>query len=261
MPCSVMLWDAESSSEWYDLARRDSGGHTSLSEVLAARFIQHTPSRDPFFTNIASAYYSHSATFTPSFDLIDFSQTIDQSPVSLFLYHAAMFVACTPVYELLAVSGETFVLGGKLPTREQHLQAIKGLKAWVTSDAASQALVHAIWLLMHSLREGRHGLVHEHWALYLAALVFWACKVWPVQDRRGLEGPTRPVDAASNKSAMDALFASAWTPGMSLDCSSKRACLLWVREQCLNRPGGLIEDAVEVLGKLADGRIISNDEE
>ena len=77
--------------------------------------------------------------------------------------------------------------------------------------------------------------------------------MWPVQEET-IEASTLPMH---NVDAQMMRFAySANEDATQLDWTGARASLAWVRKRIQGRLGGMLEDAVGVLGKLLDGRVI-----
>ena len=252
LPCSAALWEASSIESWLCLARQEPLDSYSLSEALSLGFACNMAS-DAFSSNISIAYFTHNAVTESGFSPRDLLGSIQQTPQMLYYSHAALLTTCTPIRDLLAVSGETFVLGEKLATRDQFVQAIADLRSWVASENAAQAMVHARHLLRIAFENRRTGLMIEDWALYLAALVCWACRMWPVQeamhDAFATEPFVRDVDDAMRRAvAVDFNIPMEW--------KSARVCLAWTRRHVTGKLGGLLEDAVGVVGKLVDGRTI-----
>ena len=252
LPCSAALWEASSIESWLSLARQEPLESYSFSDAINLGYSCNMAS-DAFSSNVAIAYFTHGAVTTPVFSPQDFLGSVQQTPQILYYSHAALLTTYTPVRDLLAVSGETFVVGEKLATRDQFVQAIADLRSWVATENAAQALIHARHVLRLACENGRIGLLLEDWALYLAALVCWACRMWPVQGAMHEAFASEPCVRDVNEEmgrvvAVDFVIPMEW--------KSARVCLAWTRRHMTGRLGGLLEDAVGVLGKLFDGRVI-----
>ncbi|KAI9718654.1 MAG: hypothetical protein M1828_006662 [Chrysothrix sp. TS-e1954] len=255
MPCSAALWSAFSIDSWLALARQESMEAYSLSDAFNLGYLGNT-ANDAFSSNIAIAYFSHGTSPTSPLPAHDFLRSVQQTPQGMLYSHGALLTTYTPVRDLLAVSGETFVMGEKLATRDQYVQAISDLRSWVGSDRASQALVHARHVLRIAVASGRIGLLHEDWTLYLATLVCWACRMWPVQEAMHDVVSAEPVIHRDVDSQMKCITAVDDIVNSPLDWQSARTCLEWTRRRMIGRLGGLLEDATGVLGKLVEGRCI-----
>lgn len=106
----------------------------------------------------------------------------------------------TPLLELLAVSGDTWVFAQKVVSRTSFLEHKRRLKAWTARRHAVVATVMAARCIAGFLRLGRQdagdgGLDHmgqagaavvgdisDYWAVYTSALIIWAAAVY--RDRR-----------------------------------------------------------------------------
>lgn len=258
MPCSESLWRAESIYSWLTTAQNEDKSSQSLSDILSIGTIG--TGWEMFRTNVAIAYYTHAAISSAPFQTPDFLHTIPQTPQVLVSYHAALLGIVVPVRSLLAVSGETFVLGQKVATREQFVQSAADLRNWLGSDSATQALHHAHQLIMLVFRNGTTGILHETWALYVAALVCWSCRIWSLQlSEAGHTDETANVSNFDQSSVNESMLRMAYahnTDSSALDLSDTKICIAWVRQQVVGRMGGLLQDAVGVLDKLLSGRII-----
>ena len=263
MPCSKALWEASTVEQWQFEAQQEAPNTQPLSDVLAASYAGEFVVEDSFLLNVAIAHSSHSASMDPVGSSPMVPQTLDQTPRSVFTLDAAFLAINTPVYDLLAVSGETFVLGQKLATQDQYQQAYEKLKDWTASEQAILALQSASRLFTMALQQDRVGLIYEDWTLTLAGLVYWACIMWPQQHKvQGRVSPLPPhgiteltqraVNAASEQSEQ------VWQEGKAMTWPGARACLAYVRQRIDGRIGWLVQDACGVLGKLIDGRVIDD---
>ena len=254
-PCSAALWEAFTVDSWLSLAHAESLNSYSLADVFNLGYLGNI-ANDTFLSNIAIAYFTQGNFALSPSPSQEFLQLIQQTPQAMIYSHAALLTAFTPIRDLLAVSGETFVLGEKLATRDQYVQAISDLRSWAGSDRASQAMIHARHVLRIAASHGRLGLLQEDWAIYLATLVCWACRMWPVQDAMHDAVNAKPIIQGDVDAQMRSITAVATFTDASLDWQSARLCLEWTRRRLIGRLGGLLEDATGVLGKLVEGRCI-----
>ena len=238
----------------------------SLVDAFNLGNYYETSASDPFVSNVAIAYFTYSCA-SPSAANVpqNLLQSLEHTPRCLFSYHAALLAAHTPVRDLLAVSGESFVFGEKLATRDQFSQAIDDLRAWIADQRALPALQHAVQLLHASMQNGRCGLIHEDWALTIAALVCWACIMWPAQKEviARMPSPLPPVNEADGRAVKAISGAKAWSEGETpwqqecpIDWWGARACVAWAKSRMEGRIGWLVQDGVGVLRKLEEGRQI-----
>ena len=263
LPCSKMLWEARTLEEWQYLTQQESLDSRSLSDALAAAYAGETAVTDSFLLNVAIAHSAHSAMMDSSGTTPIAPPSMSQTPVSLFSIDAAYLAVNSPVKELLAVSGETFVLGQKLSSRAQYHEVFENLHNWVSSEQSLPVLQSACRLFSIALQQDRVGLIYEDWALTLAALVFWACIMWPQQQKiQGRVSPLPPhgaVELAGKALAMaNGQSEQAWQEGRAMSWGGARACLAFVRQRIDGRIGWLVQDACSVLGKLIDGRVIDD---
>jgi len=256
-PCSQSLWEAESLNRWRDLAKQEPLAPFYLLDALSQAQRHKHISYDTFQSAIVNGYFTNSQDSVDHPHAREFAQYIEQHPRTLFNHHASMLTIYVPIRDLLAVSGETFVLGEKLATRDQFVQAEMDLRAWSRSDNAIKAVFHATKVIRIAFEEGKCGLLHEEWSLYLAALVCWAYGMWPVQEGGQ---PRNQVLGTVHQEMTEFVFALSCcgsTPAEvagALTFSSVRNCMAWVRDQINGQLGGLVGDAVEVLEKLVNRR-------
>lgn len=263
VPCCKALWEAKNLEEWQYLASQESHDTRSLADALAASYAGESTITDSFLLNVAIAHSSHSAMVDPTGSSPAAPQPDSQTPASLFAVDAATLALSSPVLELLAVSGETFVLGQKLATQDQYHEAFEELKNWAASERSLPALQAAARLFTMALQQERIGLIYEDWALMLAGLVLWACVMWPQQQKiQGRVSPLPPHGIAElTKRAVNVASGQpeqAWLEGRAMSWGSARACLAFVRQRVDGRIGWLVQDACGVLGKLIDGRVIDD---
>lgn len=251
MPCSVQSWEERDTLRWLSLLQESLYHSTHLHETLN----NPRPTSDPFTTAILSALYSTTG-ISPTSALIT---SLANHPQGSFTHHALLLAAHAPVRHLLAVAGESFVLGHKLSSSLHYDTACHAVQTWVATPTASTATNHAAQTLRCSFHANEPlGLLLEEWTLYLAALVCWAVGRWGQQhlyliDELHYDG----VETERNMRAFLARFdeeemvtPTEAEPGVS-DYVGTRACLAWTLETLQGRSaGGLVSDAVFVLGKL-----------
>lgn len=199
--------------------------------------------------NIVLAHNAHCGAAAPSYHSHTYPQAPVQTRQAMFSSAATQLAINTPVHDLLAVSGETFVLGQKLATQEQFDHAVCDLRSWATNGSSATAVHHAKALYKLAFEHGRIGLLHEDWALTLAALVFWATAMFPQRSEMAGLARSIPVHGAQQL-ARNAVNVH------TMDYVGARACLAYARDRMQGRLGWLTQDASGMLGKLVEGRII-----
>jgi hypothetical protein len=96
------------------------------------------------------------------------------------LVHAFLALYNTPLHDLLAVVGDTWVFGEKLPP-QPFSSAQSRLKSWRHSLACAAATQHACHVLHLSLDKNAFSplpagvpCISDWWGLYTSALICWA---------------------------------------------------------------------------------------
>jgi hypothetical protein len=82
----------------------------------------------------------------------------------------------TPLYDLLAIAGDTWVFAQKITPPSKFHSAQSRLKTWSSSLAAAAATQHACRILSSTLSQPANGTagISDYWSLYVAALICWA---------------------------------------------------------------------------------------
>ena len=266
MPCSRGLWEAKHFEQWQYLVEQETADSRPFSEAMAAYYSGEASLFDGFLYNLAVTHATDNAMSDPSNTRQMFPPSAVPSPASVFAVESACLAIHTPVQHLLAVSGETFVLGQKLTTRDQFHEAYGELQAWLTSGRAVPAIQSALRLFSMSLHGERIGLIYEDWVVTLAALVFWACTMWPQQGHTQgqlSQLPTHGMTELVTKIIGTAMQQpeQAWREGQGIGWNSARACLAYARQRIDGRIGWLAQDASGVLGKLIEGRVVDDTED
>jgi hypothetical protein len=200
LPCPEDIWEATSATTW-------------ASRLSEHRALQATRVGDPFLANISSNDLRQMPPFSQSIllcaqfsklptrhdvkypndyiphsmhpDLATLIQEFNFNPKTeafLFFYH-------TPLQDLLAISGDTWVFSRKItPASAFHASQFR-LKTWSVSLAGAAATQHACRVLKAELLQqfhrsavrdpseqelGLEGCISDYWVLYIATLVCWA---------------------------------------------------------------------------------------
>ena len=92
------------------------------------------------------------------------------------LAHTYLAIHNTPLHDLLAVAGDTWVFAQKLTPPSAFRAAQVRLGTWSSSLAAVSATQHAckILSLTFSQNEKATTSIFDYWGLYIAALICWA---------------------------------------------------------------------------------------
>jgi hypothetical protein len=82
----------------------------------------------------------------------------------------------TPLQDLLAIAGDTWIFGKKITPPSAFHDASIRLKAWSSSPAAAQATLYACRVLSLTLTGQTNGVecITDYWGLYVAVLICWA---------------------------------------------------------------------------------------
>ena len=195
VPCSDNLWDANSASEWsvqhatYSVQRLDSVEQNSLSQHPMSRscFVQslhicklatRLSGDDPNYPNDYFLEGIHPA-------VAELELVFPNSPL-IQTYLALHF---TPLQDLLAIAGDTWVFGRKITPPTAFHAAQARLKTWSMSLAAAAATQHACRRLQLALASesgpqlvdhpgepytGGEHCISDYWAVYVSALICWA---------------------------------------------------------------------------------------
>lgn len=190
LPCDDDLWEASPIERWAELAEKHE--YTQLINGKPKVTAGHQAQYSYFQQQVINANSTGHLRCTPP--LQDVNISLD--PIiarSDFDYHAAWMCKHTPVQQLLAVTGESWVLGRKLDQKKNYDTAKRELRKWLDCTPSAQkpypdcmaAYWHALKLLriLHvggkdhfqtDVVFGTTNMLHENWVVYLACLVCWA---------------------------------------------------------------------------------------
>ncbi|KAI9798725.1 MAG: hypothetical protein M1825_005007 [Sarcosagium campestre] len=170
-------------------------------------------------------------------------------------YHAYKMIPRVPLHDLLAVTGESWVLGMKLNSQAEFSKAKGATRTWARGPDSAIAVRHATHILHSALTRSRRmnfsaeGL-HAQWCAYVAALVCWA--YGSCHSCYGDSPDGGPIDGGHG------LWAELWsilgpeTPPPGGTCG----ILDQVRNLIKGSHSGLLREAEEVLAKLCKGNIL-----
>ena len=199
---------------------------------------------------------------------------MEQSPGINIAYHTFMLCKHTPIRNLLAVAGESWVMAEKLSSPAKFSEAQNKARQWasgfadlnmdLTMDAeqapVNGALKHALKILELNRNHPRTGLLFQEWAVYLASVVVWA-RAYVTSNRPqsqlgprlAVPNPAQPRLAAYELDQAVAAVINAG-PNCDIDIDQARNVLIWTeaRLKTVDIPHncGLTNGALDVLGKL-----------
>ena len=152
-PCPQEVWNCVDLVEWYSLV--------SCNQLPTPK----TSPNSPFETSLLQCRSFHYG-------------TLDRLSPNELTHHALLLASFTPISSLIAVAAETWLFGRKLDDLTLWTAAQEEFRRWISSDEASKATWHAMQFLRGYFGRERESSptigLHEHWCLYLAALVCWA---------------------------------------------------------------------------------------
>lgn len=194
---------------------------------------------------------------TGSFNLV-----AETSPRARLAYHSTMLCKHTPVRDLLAVAGESWVMVEKMRSQADYSAAQLSIRTWASgfqdeSSDSHLALKHAFEILKIHQGCNRPGLLFDEWTLHLASIVIWAKAYSSLEPRRRprISVPT-PTEPKSSSHEMEQAVSRTILAGAdaSLVWKDAKKVLSWSKAK-LDRTNaahacGLTNGALDVLGKL-----------
>ncbi|KAI9692171.1 MAG: hypothetical protein M1822_006401 [Bathelium mastoideum] len=255
--CSTDVWDSATPAEM--LQWRDTADFAYVSEVLNGTSPMSSPTSEPFDTFRSALLVAAAKETEPS--LLD-SARLEQTSSTQLLYLANLLSHYTPLRPLLAVAGETWVMGEKLATNDEYQSLRAQLRAWTTEQGHtdSAAINTALRILRLELNrppaEAQTFTLIEQWAIYLAALVLWATG-YTIQHPKRDPGilpshkePTLGEVRIPVHSTLNAIEQGKWKEVVK--GNGVMEALKDVRIKINGSSNGLLVEAVLVLGKLVD---------
>lgn len=234
--CPPAIWEAGSPADW-------TSHHGGLSNLLPQRRL---PDMAREFLNPSPAVSTATSTAPQSYSTFESSTVLayimssTQSPDHISIiesrlahwltrvkavcpssgvrhpllatYHTYHLSLHTPLRSLLAVTGESWVLGRKLSHPSEFLNARMQVQQWASGASAKRAAWHAARVVRCAMarqdavdgdgeNEKQGGGLHEQWCVYVSALVCWA---WgsalrrssvPSPRQEGAEGEAGEVES------------------------------------------------------------------
>lgn len=182
LPCSDELWETSPVEAWVEMA-------SGFDSTKPRHSRQDQPSSSPldYFQIQVSLAANQGLSLDQLLPRQD--KTGGSATRLIFNRHVRDMSRNTPIRQLLVVSGESWIMGKKLENEAEFQEAKRTLRAWVDTNSQSRiAFWHATQLIrgrarftpsdstnteLHVSFHDTH-MLHEPWALYLAALVCWA---------------------------------------------------------------------------------------
>lgn len=196
LPCADNLWSAADSAQWklqqngkslqghsLDLIEQDLSGQYSISRTYFSQVIHicslaaQLPPRQDRYPNDY-----HPGDLPPA--VSNLSNIFPNSS----LVHSFLSLHYTPLHDLLAIAGDTWVFARKITPPAAFHAAQSRLKTWSSTLAAAAATSHACQFLANALSQpytpsnanqvqsfnGDPLCISNYWALYTCALICWA---------------------------------------------------------------------------------------
>ena len=254
--CSTEQWDTATSEElvqWSDTAE-----FAYVAEILNQTNAFDSPNAGPLDTFRSALLIASAKETEPS--ILD-STRLEPASSTQLLYLANVLSHHIPLRALLAVAGETWVMGEKLATNDEYQRLRAELRTWTSHQGLAKnnlAVSTALRILRLELdrpsSEARHSTLIEQWAIYIAAIVLWATAYtvqYPVRNPNVLasqKGLALGDAQIVVRSAFSAVEQGRWKDVVS--GNGMMGVLNWVRGKINGSSNGLVVEAVLVLGKL-----------
>ncbi|TVY56525.1 Zinc finger protein klf1 [Lachnellula cervina] len=179
-PCFESLWNAGTSSEWQAQQSQSNNGPQQL------QLIEHNPTPQ---SNFAGTPYSEILSVSsfanqlptqegsiyptdrqlPHPGVVSLETLFPTSPLAL----TYLALNHTPLHDLLAIAGDTWIFGKKITPPSAFTDASQRLKIWSSSIAAAQATQHACRVLSLTLN-CQPSCITDYWSVYVSVLICWA---------------------------------------------------------------------------------------
>jgi hypothetical protein len=262
--CSTNFWD--SATPTMLAARRDINDFPYVSEILSQSSVTSSPLDQPYDAAKSALLVAAASENDPT----DLNITrLEATSHTRLLYLATTLAHFVPLRALLAVAGETWIIGEKLATNDQFQILRAELRAWTSRNVDSDRQSHersspaidaALRILQLEMEKPSSApltpTLIEQWAVYLAALMLWAC-VYSIQHSApnpGILASQREQETRDPRMPVAAVVAAV-EQGRWDDVVAGRGVMEvtnWVRGRLNGSSNGLIVEAVLVLGKLVE---------
>jgi hypothetical protein len=189
LPCPENMWNTTSALDWqinqagysvqplhrieHDPSSQLVDGTNSFSQtLLICSFASRLPARaDPKYPNDFFPDNAHPT-------VVNLRTLFPASPLA----HIYLALHHTPLHDLLAIAGDTWVFGKKITPPAAFQSAQFRLKVWSSSLNAAAATQHACHILSLVLSQPYSDetqsysafSISDYWAVYTSALICWA---------------------------------------------------------------------------------------
>ena len=207
----------------------------------------------------------------------------EQSPRTRLTFHTLMLCQQTPIRDLLAVAGESWVMAEKLGSQSDFIASQLEAHQWALGAAKTpaqtfslqtpvqRAVYHATKILALHHEHPKTGLLFQEWGVYLAAIVLWARTYVMTGERRQQRKPRLSLSmphhggldlAGANRAPPQELELNVMTlitggeaATSAMEWKDARNVLLWAKSQLekadIPRHNcGLTDGALDVLDKI-----------
>jgi hypothetical protein len=183
LPCQDSIWNASSAEEWQAASADYTVQHLPLIEQdLSSQYVSGSPfTQCLYICSLATRLPPRS---DPTYPNEFLPTSMDSTIISLRtlfptspLAHSYLALYHTPLFDLLAIAGDTWVFGKKITPPSAFHSAQSRLKIWSSSLAAAAATQHACHVISTILQphgQSEPACISDYWALYTAALICWA---------------------------------------------------------------------------------------
>ena len=216
----------------------------------------------------------------PNKDLLPVIGAMQQSAQIKMAYNTFMLCNNTPVRDLLAVAGESWVMAEKLSHQADYVASQIEARNWASAAGypadfiaagldddqqppVHKAVRHALRMIQLHMDHPKTGLPFQEWSVYLAAVVIWAfahvssstfTATTVQRPRLSVPDPVQPnLSTYEVEQTVTAVVSRSGS--VAVEPEEARRVLLWAKAAIervdLPHNCGLTNGALDVLGKLA----------
>ena len=271
---SQIYWDAPISEQPPEVV-----DYSYIYEALEAVPIMSEPAQfphDPFRSMVVMACMIDSCN-NPAVlpciadddsDLARILYAVEQSPRMKLVYHTFMLCRHTPIRDLLACAGESWIMAEKMSNQAEYTAAQVLTREWAEGlsvpsfdmqgrSPIQRAVYHALAIIELHQSFARTDSLFQEWSIYLAAVVLWArAYVLDSSPRRPSVAVPSPTEPRMSTHELDQAVTALVQSSNAINISRREAkhALLWVKEKIMMvdvpHNCGLTNGALDVLGKL-----------
>lgn len=181
-PCHRNLWKASSAQEWYTTIvsadylkiRLTHPEQMSLDDIFALPLATQCVSLYAIVAMLPPSHQKHTSSLENPL-----TSSLMHKIATLFpkVMMASSYLALylTPVRQLLALTGKTWVLNRKITNHAEMDALVPSIRKWTTEPASAQATWHACHVLHILLTDSTAlHLASQWWCTYTATLIIWA---------------------------------------------------------------------------------------